>query len=81
MTPLSQQFNAQTLNPAAHWSLYIAPLFMLLILDDIARLETRRRKRIARLDRRFNAKATRQSQERYRQETNTQRSHRRLFAS
>jgi hypothetical protein len=54
---------------------------MLLILDDIARLETRRRKRIARLDRRFNAKATRQSQERYRQETNTQRSHRRLFAS
>lgn len=65
MNTLSQQFNAQAFNPEAHWSLYIAPLFMLLILDDIARRETRRRRQLARIDHVFNARALQRSQARY----------------
>lgn len=60
MDPLRQEFNAH-----ADWSIFIAPLLMLLILDDIARRETRRRKRIDRLDRQFNAISLTQSRQQY----------------
>ena len=61
MDPLRQEFNAQ----ATDWSIRIAPLLMLLILEDIARRETRRRKRRERLDRQFNGISLAQSQHLY----------------
>jgi hypothetical protein len=63
MNSLTTQFNA-----SANWSIFIAPLFMMLVLDDIARRETRRRKRISRLERIFNEKAMVQSHNRYRRQ-------------
>lgn len=64
MDTLTAQFNARS----AWWSIYIAPLLTLLIIDDIAARETRRRDRIARLNRGFNDKARRQSENRYRRQ-------------
>lgn len=64
MDPLRQEFNALSAQEA-DWSIRIAPLLMLLILDDIARRETRHRKRSERLDRRFNAMSVAQSRQRY----------------
>lgn len=61
MDPLRQEFNTL----AADWSIRITPLLTLLILDDIARRETRRRKRSERLDRQFNALSLTQSREQY----------------
>lgn len=60
MDSLTQQFNA-----SADWSLYIAPLLTLLILDDIARRETRSRRQLTRLDHAFNARAQQKSRVRY----------------
>lgn len=60
MDPLRQEFNAQ-----ANWSINIAPLLMLLIMDDFNRRETRRRKRIDRLERQFNAMSLAESRQQY----------------
>jgi len=63
MDSLKQQFNA-----SAYWSLYIAPLLTLLILDDIARRETRRRKRISTLQSAFHERTVTQSRNQYRRQ-------------
>lgn len=60
MDPLRQEFNAH-----ANWSINIAPLLMLLIMDDFNRRETRRRERIARLNRHFNELSLADSQRHY----------------
>lgn len=64
MDPLTTQFNARS----AWWSIFIAPLLTLLIIDDIAARETRRHDRITRLNRGFNEKARRHSENRYRRQ-------------
>ena len=66
MDSLTQKFNAQQFNASADWSLYIAPLLTLLILDDIARRETRRCKRISKLQRQFHESSMTQSRNQYR---------------
>ncbi|GEM_PF-2130348 len=68
MDSLTQKFNAQQFNASADWSLYIAPLLTLLILDDIARRETRRRRRISTLQGAFHQRTVTQSRQRYAQQ-------------
>lgn len=63
MNTLSQQFNDQ-----ANWSIFIAPLFALLILDDIERRKKRRRAFVSELQRNFQETSVRQSREQYRRQ-------------
>ena len=61
MDSLSESFNRQT-------NILMLLLWFLLILDIGEKQEKRRRKRILRLNREFNAKAMKQSRDRYRRQ-------------
>lgn len=60
MNTLTQQFNDQ-----ANWSIFIAPLFALLILDDIERRKKRRRAFVSKLQRNFQEASVQKSREQY----------------
>ena len=61
MDSLTEHFNRQAI-------ILFIPLWILLILDICEQREKRRHKRIFKLDREFNAKAMKQSRNRYRRQ-------------
>ena len=61
MDSLTEHFNRQA-------NILLIPLWILLILDIGEKRDKKRRKRILRLDREFNAKAMKQSRDRYRRQ-------------
>ena len=63
MDSLTEHFNRQ-----AYDNIFLIPLWILLILDIGEKRDKKRRKRILRLDREFNAKAMKQSRNRYRRQ-------------
>tara|TARA_R110002072_G_scaffold211424_2_gene368973 strand:- start:3783 stop:4001 length:219 start_codon:yes stop_codon:yes gene_type:complete len=66
MDNLTEAFNRQ-----AHWHIFILPLWVLLILDDLDRRERKRRNRILNLQRAFNDAAMTQSRDRYYRQANS----------
>ncbi len=60
MDSISTQFNAQ-----AHWSIVIAPLLVLLIIDDINRRERKKRQRLDNQFRRFGFDARKKQRQQY----------------
>ena len=63
MDSLTEHFNRQ-----AYDNIFLIPLWILLILDIGEKRDKKRRKRILKLDREFNAKAMKQSRNRYRRQ-------------
>lgn len=63
MDSLTEHFNCQ-----AYDNIFLIPLWILLILEIGEKQEKKRRKRVLKLDREFNAKAMKQSRNGYRRQ-------------